>query len=126
MKRIILVVIVMTLIIACGIAEQFFINKTLVELEEQTEEIMNLLLEGNYTQALENTQKTKDWWYKKRDILEFLCPNNDIKEIAREIGTLEGTQLALMYEDAITSSNVLQEMAKNSRNLLAYKIKNVF
>ena len=126
MKKIILVIVVTALIITAGVIEQVYVQRTFEELEVKAENIYVMLRDKNYTDALEYTANLKDWWYQKRDILELVSPNNDIKEIVREIGELEGSQLAMMYDDSITRSNVLQEMAKNSRNLLAYRWKNVF
>lgn len=125
MKKIILVILIVGLIIGAGIAEQLFIDNTLTELENRSNEIFQLLLAEDYTSALTLTKETENWWSAKRDWLEFVCPNNDVKEIYREIGELKGSQLAQMYDDSITRSTVLNSMAKNSKNLLCYKWKNV-
>lgn len=125
MKKIILVILIVGVIIGAGIAEQLFIDKTLTELENRSNEIFQLLLAEDYTSALTLTKETENWWSAKRDWLEFVCPNNDVKEIYREIGELKGSQLAQMYDDSITRSTVLNSMAKNSKNLLCYKWKNV-
>lgn len=125
MKKIILVIFIVGLIIGAGIAEQLFIDNTLTELENRSNEIFQLLLAEDYTSALTLTKETENWWSAKRDWLEFVCPNNDVKEIYREIGELKGSQLAQMYDDSITRSTVLNSMAKNSKNLLCYKWKNV-
>lgn len=125
MKKIILVILIVGVIIGAGIAEQLFIDNTLTELENRSNEIFQLLLAEDYTSALTLTKETENWWSAKRDWLEFVCPNNDVKEIYREIGELKGSQLAQMYDDSITRSTVLNSMAKNSKNLLCYKWKNV-
>lgn len=125
MKKIILVILIVGVIIGAGVTEQIFIEKTLTELENRSDEIFYLLLAEDYTSALTLTKETESWWSAKRDWLEFVCPNNDVKEIYREIGELKGSQLAQMYDDSITRSTVLNSMAKNSKNLLCYKWKNV-
>lgn len=125
MKKIILVILIVGVIIGAGVTEQIFIEKTLTELENRSDEIFYLLLAEDYTSALTLTKETESWWSDKRDWLEFVCPNNDVKEIYREIGELKGSQLAQMYDDSITRSTVLNSMAKNSKNLLCYKWKNV-
>ncbi len=125
MKKVIFAVAVTLVILACGITEQVFVQKTLTELESRADAIYESLQAKEYSDALADTQEMQTWWYGKRDWLEFLCPNNDIKEIVREMSELEGSQLASMYDDSVTRANVLKHMARNSRNLLAYKWKNV-
>lgn len=125
MKKIVFAVIVVVLILSCGIVEQLFVQNTFDQLQVKAVEIYDLLQEKRYDSALDATQSMQEWWEVKRDWLEFLCPNNDIKEIIREMSELEGSQLASMYDDSVTRANVLKEMARNSKNLLAYKWKNV-
>ena len=71
------------------------------------------------------TEHVENDWRKERDLLEFACPNTDIKDIAKEIGELKGSQIAEMYDDSITRCEVIMAMAENSKNLLSYKWKNV-
>lgn len=125
MKKIIFVIISIIIILAFGISEQIYMNKTLATLESKTLEIQTLLKEDN-PKAKEKVVELKYWWYEKRDILEFLYPNTDIKDIAREIGELEGSILNDAEDDPLIRCNVLQEMAKNSINLLSFKWKNIF
>ncbi|MGN0771330.1 MAG: DUF4363 family protein [Christensenellales bacterium] len=124
-KKIVLVAVIFALIVAGGITEQIYIDKTFDKLENYADKIYFLLQEERYTEALTLTADLSDWWAKERDKLEFLCSNVDIKEIYREIGELQGSQYAEMYDDSITRANVLKYMAKNSKNLLAFKIKNI-
>ncbi|MEG2413594.1 MAG: DUF4363 family protein [Clostridia bacterium] len=123
--RISIVIILLITILACGIVEQIYIAKTFDRLEELSVDIYNRLQKKDFASALAETQTMIKWWEKQRDILEFLCPNSDIKEIIREMSELEGSQLAAMYDDSVTRANVLKVMAKNSKNLLAYNWKNV-
>lgn len=125
MKKLLLVVSILAVILIAGSIEQLHICNTLEELELRADQIYDQLLSENYDNALQSTAELSTWWEKERDQLEFLCPNNDIKEIYREIGELQGSQLAEMYDDSITRANVLKYMAKNSKNLLKFKLKNI-
>ena len=124
-KKIILVTVIFVLIVAAGIAEQVYVDRTFDKLEDYADDLAVLLQAERYTEALELTEKLSTWWEKERDKLEFLCSNVDIKEIYREIGELQGSQYAEMYDDSITRANVLKYMAQNSKNLLAFKLKNI-
>ena len=66
-----------------------------------------------------------DWWSKKRDILEFVCPNNDIKVVMVAIGDLKGALDAEMWEDSLQKAVLLTYTVENSKNLLTFKWKNV-
>lgn len=125
MYKIFLAIGLFIVILSLGITEQVFINNSFNDLKQDCEEIQKLLLDGEYQRAYDMTKHVERDWHKERDLLEFACPNTDIKDIAKEIGELKGSQIAQMYDDSITRCEVLIAMAENSRNLLAYKWKNV-
>ena len=125
MNKIILAVVLAVVILSLGICEQVFISRSFDDLRSDCEEIQKLLLSGDYDEALKMTEHVENDWKKERDLLEFACPNTDIKDIAKEIGELKGSQIAEMYDDSITRCEVIMAMAENSKNLLSYKWKNV-
>ncbi len=125
MNKIILAVVLAVVILSLGICEQVFISRSFDDLRNDCEEIQKLLLSGDYDEALKMTEHVENDWRKERDLLEFACPNTDIKDIAKEIGELKGSQIAEMYDDSITRCEVIMAMAENSKNLLSYKWKNV-
>ncbi len=123
MGKIIFTIVLVVIILALGIGEQVFMQHSFDELVVRCEEIQQMLIDKEYSKAHKAVEQTKDWWAKKRNILEFTCPNNDVKDIYKEIGELEGTLHSQMYDDSITRTNVIKSMAENSKNLLAYRIK---
>lgn len=125
MYKIVIAIVLFVVILGLGIGEQIFINNSFNDLKKDCQEIQKLLLDGDYEGAYEKTEHVERDWRKERDLLEFACPNTDIKDIAKEIGELKGSQIAEMYDDSVTRCEVLIAMAENSRNLLAYKWKNV-
>lgn len=125
MGKIIVAVVAVILIVALGITEQVFMQRSFDDLAAMCDDIQDMLIQKDYAEARKAVQQMKEWWAGKRDILEFTCPNNDVKDIYKEIGELEGTVYAEMYDDSITRSNVIKSMAENSKNLLAYRIKNI-
>ena len=125
MYKIALAAVLLVIILTLGICEQVFIKNSFNDLAEDCEEIQRLLLSGDFEGAYEKTEHVERDWKKERDLLEFACPNTDVKDIAKEIGELKGSQIAEMYDDSITRCEVLIAMAENSKNLLAYKWKNV-
>lgn len=125
MAKIILTVVLLVLILALGVGEQIFMSMSFDALSDKCDYIQTLLVQKRYHDAGVMVSQLKQWWGKRRDILEFTCPNNDIKDIYKEIGELEGTIYSQMYDDSITRTNVIKSMAENSKNLLIYRIKNI-
>ncbi len=125
MYKIVLCIFLFIVIVSLGICEQVFIRNSFDDLCDDCREVQQLLLVGDYEKAYEKTEHVERDWKKERDLLEFACPNTDIKDIAKEIGELKGSQIAEMYDDSITRCEVIIAMAENSKNLLAYKWKNV-
>ena len=120
-----LALIILTLIVGLGIGEQSYINKTFDRAVQKSEEITALIEAKNYAGANAATQAMSDWWKKERDVLEFLCPNNDVKGIMTAIGDLQGSLAAKTYEDSLQRSISLTANVENSKNLLIFKWKNV-
>ena len=120
-----LALIILALIVGLGIGEQSYINKTFDRAVQKSEEITALIEAKNYAGANAATQAMSDWWKKERDVLEFLCPNNDVKGIMTAIGDLQGSLSAKTYEDSLQRSISLTANVENSKNLLTFKWKNV-
>ncbi len=113
------------LIIGLGIGEQAYISSTFDKAVQKSEEITALIRAENYEGAQAATNALSDWWKKERDVLEFLCPNNDVKGIMTAIGDLQGALSAQMYDDSLQRSISLTCSVENSKNLLSFKWKNV-
>ena len=126
MKKTIFVIICILVIIGIGVGEQIYVDKTLSELTNKVETISSILIDKNYSLAKDEIEELMQWWYKQRDFLEFICPNNDLKDIAKEIGELYGSTLIESDDDPFIRCQVIIELTKNSKDLLDFKWKNIF
>ena len=120
-----LTVILLALIVGLGAGEQIYVNRTFDKAIAKADEITALIEAENYAGANAAADAFSDWWKEERDILEFLCPNNDVKGIMTAIGDLRGALSAGMYDDSLQRSISLSCSVENSKNLLVFKWKNV-
>lgn len=120
-----LALIILTLIVGLGIGEQVYINKTFDAAIQKSEEITALIRAKNYAGASAAAEAMSDWWKDERDVLEFLCPNNDVKGIMTAISDLQGSLAAKTHDDSLQRSISLTGNVENSKNLLTFKWKNV-
>ncbi len=125
MKKIILVFILLGIIVGLGVTEQVCVSKTFDNALNQSRSITQAIQAEDYEAAAQMTQDMSDWWSKKRDLLEFVCPNNDIKVVMVAIGDLKGALDAEMWEDSLQRAVLLTYTVENSKNLLTFKWKNV-
>ena len=125
MKKIILVIILLGIIVGLGVTEQVCVSKTFDNALNQSRSITQAIRAEDYESAAQMTQDMSDWWSKKRDLLEFVCPNNDIKVVMVAIGDLKGALDAEMWEDSLQKAVLLTYTVENSKNLLTFKWKNV-
>lgn len=125
MKKIILVFILLGIIVGLGVTEQVCVSKTFDNALNQSRSITQAIQAEDYESAAQMTQDMSDWWSKKRDLLEFVCPNNDIKVVMVAIGDLKGALDAEMWEDSLQKAVLLTYTVENSKNLLTFKWKNV-
>ena len=108
-----------------GVTEQVCVSKTFDNALNQSRSITQAIQAEDYEAAAQMTQDMSDWWSKKRDLLEFVCPNNDIKVVMVAIGDLKGALDAEMWEDSLQKAVLLTYTVENSKNLLTFKWKNV-
>ena len=125
MQKIILVFILLGIIVGLGVTEQVCVSKTFDNALNQSRSITQAIQAEDYEAAAQMTQDMSDWWSKKRDLLEFVCPNNDIKVVMVAIGDLKGALDAEMWEDSLQKAVLLTYTVENSKNLLTFKWKNV-
>ena len=125
MKKIILVFILLGIIVGLGVTEQVCVSKTFDNALNQSRSITQAIQAEDYEAAAQMTQDMSDWWSKKRDLLEFVCPNNDIKVVMVAIGDLKGALDAEMWEDSLQKAVLLTYTVENSKNLLTFTWKNV-
>ena len=125
MKKIILVFILLGIIVGLGVTEQVCVSKTFDNALNHSRSITQAIQAEDYEAAAQMTQEMSDWWSKKRDLLEFVCPNNDIKVVMVAIGDLKGALDAEMWEDSLQKAVLLTYTVENSKNLLTFKWKNV-
>lgn len=110
---------------AIGIAEEVYMRGAFDGVAEECEEIVALIEQGDSDGAASLAEALRSDWSQKRDMLEFIYPNADVKELQPQIGELIGDLKADLDDDAIARAKMIAALAENSKNLLAFKWKNI-
>ena len=73
---------------AIGIAEEVYMRGAFDGVAEDCEEIVALIEQGDSDGAASLAEALRSDWSQKRDMLEFIYPNADVKELQPQIGEL--------------------------------------
>lgn len=120
-----LALILLIAIPACGIAEEVYMHRAFDGLCEECDMLVATIESGDRAAAIERAHTMEREWKRTRDMLEFLYPNADVKEIQPQIGELIGDLSAELDDDAIARAEMISSLAENGKNLLSFKWKNI-
>lgn len=126
MNRIIIAISVIVLILTFGVLNEVYIRNSFEGIGERCEQVREYLEEKDYETAKSLAKDSKEWWDKRRNILELTCPHNEIKDFMANLAALHGAIYAENYQDALSLSLTLQEDAKTRLGLLKFAPKNIF
>ncbi len=112
-------------ILAFGIAEEVYMNDAFDDICDQCDRVIAAINEGDDAAALELADAMREQWAHTRDVLEFMYPNADVKDIMPQLGELSGDLQAQLDDDAVARAKMIAALAENSKNLLSFKWKNI-
>ena len=126
MNRIIIAIVVVVLILTFGILNEVYIHHSFNELSVRCVEIRKHIEVHDYETAKALAKDSVEWWNKRRNVLEFTCPHNEIKDFMTNLASLHGAIYAENYQDALAISLSLEQDAKTRLGLLKFAPKNIF
>lgn len=108
-----------------GIVEEAYMRRSFDAVDDDCVEIIAAIEDGDCNGALDLAEAMLSEWSRTREMLEFIYPNADVKELLPQMGELVGDLKAELNDDAIARAKMISTLAENSKNLLAFKWKNI-
>ena len=108
-----------------GIVEEAYMRRSFDAADDDCVEIIAAIEDGDCNGALDLAEEMLSEWSRTREMLEFIYPNADVKELLPQMGELVGDLKAELNDDAIARAKMISTLAENSKNLLAFKWKNI-
>lgn len=105
-----IVIVITVLVLALGVCETIFLNKTFNRFEQKLD---NIIEQESY--SLEDIEELAVWWRKKSEILEFTIPHLQLTEVTVTIGELKG---AVEGNDLPSASALLTRIKSYSTQIL--------
>ncbi|MDR2091155.1 MAG: DUF4363 family protein [Clostridiales bacterium] len=133
----IVALILFTVLIAGGIAEQFYIKRTFAAAAEYTAYLDRTInaetigsprreIDGaDIASAIERLNDFEKWWDERSKIIESLAHNRDIKNVAQEISRLIGLLEIQNAAEAQISLVTLKATLKNLEQMLSFKLEHI-
>ncbi|HHU43883.1 MAG: DUF4363 family protein [Bacillota bacterium] len=116
----VIVIIASVLVIAGGIAELIYIDKTF---EEFIERIDYILAQDQY--SVEDVKDTEEWLKRKHKGLEFLIPHDQLNELSISFNEVSGAVERQDYEAASAMLHRTREYAIRLNDLYSLRIQNI-
>ena len=120
MKRSIFAIVILVLIVAVGVAEQVWLHSLFEDLNDQSRAILQSLAAGDRDGALDQTNDLRDWWEKRKHLLEAVVSHNETKEVTMRIAELQGYIVIDDIKSSYATAAILHEMATNVPHLLGF------
>jgi hypothetical protein len=133
----IVALILFIILIAAGVAEQFYIKRIFITFGEYTaalERTVNAsdldgeprkISENDLKSAIKTLNEFDEWWRKESKLIESLSHNRDIKNAAQEISKLEGLLEIQNVSEAQISLVALKSTAKNLEQALTFRFEHI-
>jgi len=123
MKFLIIAVVLLGIIIGAGIWEQSVVAGTFKEFNSKVEKIEANIDDNE--KALEHTEDLVKWWHKERELIEALCPYDDIKEITLRVAELKGSLIVKDKDMALIQVSILKAICENVPHLLDFQLGHI-
>ncbi|MDR2046856.1 MAG: DUF4363 family protein [Clostridiales bacterium] len=117
--------ILFVLVIAGGIAEQVYVNKTFSDFQGYISYFEEGLNGENLSSEKFEAEKFEAWWERQLDVIESLAHSRDIKTATQEIARLRAYITVGNAEEARVSLIALEAMGNDLKELLTFSLKHV-
>ncbi len=122
-KAIISTLVVIFILLAGSLFEQYYVNKTFNEFKEIVVIVYDKI--ENQTATKEDVLSAQKFWISKKQKLHIFIPHNDIKEI--DLWLAESSTLVEnnKKEDAISKIDVVIELIEQIPKTYSFRIENI-
>ena len=117
MKKGIFALIILLLILGLGIGELFYLNHTYNTMKDRMSEVRNMI-EREDAESYTAVVSAKEWWNKKKALLETLVSHNETKEMTLRLSELEGYVAIDDQKSAVATVAIIIELCENTVNTL--------
>ena len=118
-------IILLAVILAAGIAECIFVEKTFDSLDAGLDTIKGHLLNEQPQQALDETNKLVDWWEGKKNKMELFTFSPDIRLLSVSLGETKGSLEIGDINNAMSKIESIYNISHNLREILNFNLRDV-
>jgi hypothetical protein len=120
MKKLIIICVLLAIILGAGIFEHYYIEKTFTEFNKRLDGIATSIEDEDVDSAMKQTKELKEWWDKKRELIESVSYTPDIRTINVIIGEIEGSLGFDDLENAESKVVSLYGVIRNVKEILDF------
>jgi hypothetical protein len=123
--KIAVALILLAIILAAGIGECIFIERSFDELDGRLDVIKNFLILNQAERALDEVSKLADWWEDKKNKMELFTFSPDIRLLSVSIGETKGSLEIGDKNNAMSKIESIYNISHNLREILNFNLRDI-
>lgn len=124
MKRLIVAIVILAAILAGGIAESVYIDRTFGELEDKLY-ALEASIKDPEDDALDEVKELTKWWEDKRKRIELFSWSPDMRAFSVALAETEGSLECGDDMNALSKCQSLLVMARNIKSILDFNAEDI-
>lgn len=124
MKRLIVAIVILAAILAGGIAESVYIDRTFGELEDKLY-ALEASIKDPEDDALDEVKELTKWWEDKRKRIELFSWSPDMRAFSVALAETEGSLECGDDMNALSKCQSLLIMARNIKSILDFNAEDI-
>ncbi|MBO5884567.1 MAG: DUF4363 family protein [Clostridia bacterium] len=129
MKKFIVMIFIFIMLVGLCIWEQITVNKYLLDIKEQTLDIINIstdLKDINNIEIIQKVENLELSWKHHESILCLFSNHKDMRDLCIEIQKLRGNIEVNQHEDFTASLKVIYHLTEDYKLIMGTSFQNVF
>jgi len=123
-KNLVIAIVALVIVVACGVAEVVWINDGYGKLAEKCDSLIQMC--DDLTLTVEIYGEFADEWYELRETSELLLPHNDVYELNLRVSEAESYVAKGDFDSARAQLVVASQLLRYVPHLIVPNFKHVF
>lgn len=124
--KILLITIILIAVIALNVLVRWYTDNSINDMETKIDELKQLLLDGNYEESKNKSEKIRDDWDEYENKFAYFMDHEEIEKLSVKVAAIAENATNKEYELALEDSVETKFLLEHVKDKLRLKLNNVF